>query len=268
MHNFIPTPSSSYLELGFFTIHYYALAILLGIVIAVLITRARYQDSGGNPSEINDLALVLIPSGIIGGRIYHVITSPDRYFGKGGNICDAFKVWQGGLGIWGAIAAGAGVGFIFFKKQKFSLTFSEFADSVAPALLVAQGIGRFGNWFNGELFGRPTTLPWGLRIPFSLRPVGYEQFETFHPTFLYEAIWCFAGAFLIYQNKYFRNLKSGQVFLSYIFIYSTGRLWIESIRIDSAHLIGGLRINIWVSIIAISTSGLIFLRRERAKPKA
>ena len=263
MKTFIPTPTNSKLELGFLTLHYYAIAILIGIVVAILITRARYQDRGGNPNEINDLATILIPVGIIGGRIYHVITSPDNYFGKNGHPIDGFKVWQGGLGIWGAVALGALVAFLKFRKGNFSQPFAVFADAIAPALLVAQGIGRFGNWFNAELFGKPTTLPWGLEIPVMRRPIGFENFSTFHPTFLYEALWCFAGALVLSKAKSMKKLAAGQVFLAYIFLYSLGRIWIESLRIDSAHQFIGLRLNIWVSAVAILLSAGVFLRNSR-----
>jgi len=251
MKYFIPTPAISKLELGFFTIHYYALCILLGILAAIIIGRVRYQDRGGNPSEISDVALFAIPAGIIGGRLYHVITSPDRYFGVGGAPLDAVKVWQGGLGIWGAVALGTLVAYLVFKRGDKSQSFGVFADALAPGLLVAQGIGRFGNWFNGELFGKPTKLLWGLEIPQNLRPIGYENYSTFHPTFLYEALWCFAGAALISNSKFLREFlrgrASGDLFIAYIAFYCFGRIWIELLRIDTAHLIFGLRVNVWVS---------------------
>ncbi len=264
MKTFIPTPNVSKLELGFFTIHYYALCILLGILAAIIIGRVRYQDRGGNPSEIGDVAVFAIPAGIIGGRIYHVITSPDKYFGNGGAPLDAFKIWEGGLGIWGAISLGTLTAYLVFKRSGKSQCFGVFADALAPGLLVAQGIGRFGNWFNGELFGKPTTLPWGLEIPMSSRPLGYENFTTFHPTFLYEALWCFAGAALISNSKIFRNRTAGDVFISYIAFYCFGRIWIESLRIDTAHQIFGLRINVWVSAagFVISTAYLAWSGRS------
>ena len=170
---------------------------------------------------------------------------------------------QGGLGIWGAVALGALVAFLKFRKGNFSQPFAVFADAIAPALLVAHGIGRFGNWFNAELFGKPTTLPWGLEIPVMSRPIGFENFSTFHPTFLYEALWCFAGALVLSKAKSMKKLAAGQVFLAYIFLYSLGRIWIESLRIDSAHQFIGLRLNIWVSAVAILLSAGVFLRNSR-----
>jgi prolipoprotein diacylglyceryl transferase len=262
MRKFIPTPSSSTLELGFFSFHFYALAILLGIFAAVWVTKRRYEALGGNPNDITDLAFVVVPAGIIGGRIYHVITSPQKYFGENGSPIQALQIWRGGLGIWGAISIGALAAFIFFKIKKTSLTFYQLADAIAPGLLIAQGIGRFGNWFNAELFGRPSTLFWALEIPEENRPLGYENFATFHPTFLYEAIWCFLIAAVIMKFKFFKSFtKAGTVFIFYIASYSLGRFFIESIRIDEANLILGIRLNIWVSGLFFLAAMVLFLRR-------
>jgi len=260
MHFFIPTPSSSKLELGFFTLHYYALSILVGILVAIFITKRRYLARGGAASEISDLSLYLIPAGIIGGRIYHVITSPQAYFGKNGNPLDAVKIWQGGMGIWGAVALGATTAFLYFRSSTRVGNFAIFADSVAPGLLIAQGIGRFGNWFNGELFGRPTKLPWALEIPLEKRPMGFETFSTFHPTFLYEAIWCLFCALLLWKSRFFRFRRPGMVFVAYIALYSFGRIWIELLRIDSANLIFGVRLNVWVAFACLVLSASYFFR--------
>ena len=268
MKTFIPTPSSSTLELGFFTIHYYALCILLGIFVAIWITKKRYQALGGDPNDVSDLAIYAIPSGIIGGRIYHVLTSPQKYFGEGGSPVAVLKIWEGGLGIWGAIALGALVAFIYFQKKSVSLTFAKFLDSVAPALLLAQAIGRFGNWFNGELFGRPTEVLWALEIPPEKRPTGFENFMTFHPTFLYEAIWCSIVAVFIMRSKFIRKISgTGAVFIFYAASYSFGRLFIEAIRIDDANEILGLRLNIWVSVAIFIGASTLFLRKLAKIPK-
>jgi prolipoprotein diacylglyceryl transferase len=268
MKTFIPTPSSSTLELGFFTIHYYALCILLGIVVAIWITKKRYQALGGDPNDVSDLAIYAIPSGIIGGRIYHVLTSPQKYFGEGGSPVAVLKIWEGGLGIWGAIALGALVAFIYFKKKSVSLTFANFLDSIAPALLLAQAIGRFGNWFNGELFGRPTEVLWALEIPPEKRPSGFENFMTFHPAFLYEAIWCSIVAVFIMRSSFFRKISgTGAVFIFYAASYSFGRLFIEAIRIDDANEILGLRLNIWVSAAIFIAASTLFLRKLAKIPK-
>jgi len=268
MRTFIPTPSSSTLELGFFTIHYYAICILFGIIIALWLTKRRYISLGGNPSDISDLAIVVIPAGIIGGRIYHVITSPQKYFGNGGSPIEAFEIWKGGLGIWGAISLGALSAYIFFTVRETSLPFAALADAIAPALLIAQGIGRFGNWFNSELFGRPTKLPWGLEIALANRPNGYENFETFHPTFLYEAIWCFLIALFILRAPFFKSIiGTGSIFYFYVAAYSFGRLFIEMIRVDEVNLILGLRLNIWVSLLMFIGAGAIFLSKRAKNPE-
>ncbi len=268
MRKFIPTPSSSTLELGFFTFHFYALTILLGISVAIWLTKRRYASLGGNPTEVTDLAIVAVPAGIIGGRIYHVITSPQKYFGENGSPIQALQIWRGGLGIWGAIAVGALATFIFFKVKRRSLSFYQLADAIAPGLLIAQGIGRFGNWFNGELFGKPTSLSWGLEIPFENRPLGYESFTTFHPTFLYEAIWCFLVAWLLLKLKFFKNLPPGVIFIFYVPSYSLGRFFIESLRIDEANLIFGMRLNLWVSgLLFLGGLGLFFRSISRNTEK-
>lgn len=248
----IPTPSVSAFSLGPFTVHFYALCIISGIVIAIWLGDRRYRQAGGGNNVVADVAIVAVPFGIIGGRLYHLITSPDAYFGAHGRPLDAFKIWQGGLGIWGAVTLGTFVSWRYVehlrgKGREGVLPFSAFADALAPGLLFAQAIGRFGNWFNGELFGRPTRLPWGLEIPFALRPQGYENFLTFHPTFLYEALWCVLVAILLMKLE--SRFKPGQSFLFYIGAYCIGRFFIESLRIDAAHAFFGLRVNEWVSMV-------------------
>ena len=268
MNTFIPTPSTSTLELGFFTFHYYALCILLGIAAAIWITKKRYVALGGKSTDVSDLAIVVIPAGIIGGRIYHVITSPSKYFGDNGSPIAVLQIWKGGLGIWGAISLGALVAYFYYKIREMSLSFASLADAIAPGLLVAQGIGRFGNWFNSELFGRPTNLPWGLEIDLAHRPSGYENFETFHPTFLYEAIWCFAVALLIFRLPVLtRHRGTGSIFYFYVAAYSFGRLFIEMIRIDEANLIFGLRLNIWVSSLIFLGAATLFRYKTAINPK-
>lgn len=263
----IPSPTSSAFEVGPLTIHYYALCILLGITVAVLLTRSRYRARGGNPDEINELAAYAIPAGIIGGRLYHVVTSPEAYLGANGRIGDAVKIWEGGMGIWGAVALGTFIIWVLTRTKKYSLTFLEIADIAAPGLLIAQAIGRFGNWFNIELFGRPTTLPWGLEVPIEFRPAGYESFATFHPTFLYESLWSIAGALLLLRFASLQKWlgeKSGQLFLAYISIYCLGRLWIEMLRIDQAHRIGGIRLNVWVALLLLIISATVAAKRRRS----
>lgn len=266
MVELIPSPSSSQFSLGPVTIHYYALCIITGIAVAIWLGRKRYSTIGGNPDDVSEAAIWAVPFGIIGGRIYHVITSPQKYFGENGNAADAFRIWQGGLGIWGAISLGAIGAYIYFRLHKTTLRFTQFLDALAPGVIFAQAIGRVGNYFNQEVFGKPTNLPWGLEIaPFN-RPDGYEVFSKFHPTFLYELIWClFVGYLLIrlpgFVKKFINN--NGDVFALYVFGYAAGRLWIESLRIDQANYILGFRLNIWVCLIVLAGSAVYLFKSAR-----
>ncbi len=252
------------MALGPITIHFYALCILFGIICALIIGINRYKAAGGLSNELLDLAIYVIPAGIIGGRFYHVITTPELYFGSHGNFFGAFKIWEGGMGIWGAVALGTLVAFIYFKIKPRSLGFASAVDALAPGILVAQAIGRWGNWFNGELFGRPSSLPWALRIPVKDRPFGYEMFATFHPTFLYESLWCLLAALVLIYVPIFMSLKPGSTFLAYITLYCLGRIWIEALRIDAAHNIFGVRLNVWVAGICGSISLMFIWRRQRS----
>ena len=260
-----PTPTQSALEIGPLTIHYYALCIITGIAVAIWLGDKRFRAQAINGrSVVSEVAITAVPVGIIGGRLYHVITSPSAYFGANGNPVDALKIWQGGLGIWGAISLGILGAYVRYRtlQKRIDLpSFAVFVDALAPGILFAQAIGRFGNWFNGELFGRPLDTWWALDVPTRYRPFGYSQFESFHPTFLYEAIWCtFVATLLIVFGK---RLKAGQVFAAYVFAYCFGRFFIELIRIDSANTIAGLRVNVWVSVIVAIGAALIFARGSR-----
>ena len=260
-----PTPTQSALEIGPLTIHYYALCIITGIAVAIWLGDKRFRAQAINGrSVVSEVAITAVPVGIIGGRIYHVISSPSAYFGANGNPLDAVKIWEGGLGIWGAISLGILGAYVRYRtlQKRIELpSFAVFVDALAPGILFAQAIGRFGNWFNGELFGRPLDTWWALDVPTRYRPFGYSQFESFHPTFLYEAIWCtFVATLLIVFGK---RLKAGQVFAAYVFAYCFGRFFIELIRIDSANTIAGLRVNVWVSVIVAIGAALIFARGSR-----
>jgi prolipoprotein diacylglyceryl transferase len=261
----IPSPSVSSLELGPFTFHLYALCIIAGIAIAIWLGDKRFRAQAPEAkSVVSEVAITAVPVGIIGGRIYHVITSPDAYFGSDGNPVDAFKIWEGGLGIWGAISLGAVGAWLRYRQlaKRMELpNFALFLDALAPGILFAQAIGRFGNWFNIELFGRPLIAPWALEVPAQYRPTGYSAFETFHPTFLYESIWCAVLAFVLIRLG--KRLAPGQIFSLYVMMYSIGRLAIESIRIDSAEIIAGLRLNIWVSLIVVVAGAVIFRIQSR-----
>ena len=266
----IPTPSNSAIGIGPLTIHYYALCIIAGVAIAIWLGNKRYR-AFANYSEpsigvVADVAIYAVPAGIIGGRIYHVITSPAQYFGANGTPLDALKIYEGGLGIWGAISLGALGAWVGYRKRTKNLelpNFRFFLDALAPGILLAQAIGRIGNWFNGELFGRPFSGPWALEIPLSKRPIGYLKYESFHPTFLYEAIWCLlAAALLIWLTP---KLKAGQCFAIYVALYCVGRFAIESLRIDSANEILGLRVNLWTALIVGLIASVFAIRFARQK---
>jgi len=269
--HYIPSPSQSSFEVGPLTFHFYALCIIAGIAVAIWLgdKRLRAHDPA-LVTLVSDVAIFAVPFGIIGGRIYHVLSSPSDYFGTTGSFLDIFAIWKGGLGIWGAILLGAlgayfGLRRVGRTRPEITLPhFLVFLDALAPGILFAQAIGRFGNWFNVELFGRPLDTWWALEVPVSERPSALRAFETFHPTFLYEAIWCSLVAItLILLGKKF---LPGQVFAIYIAAYCLGRFFIESIRIDSANLFFGLRQNEWVSI-AVGALALAYFMRIRQKHK-
>ena len=243
----IPSPSTGVWYVFGFPLRAYALCIIAGIIAALAISSRRWQARGGNPESLEMAVVVGVPFGIVGARLYHVITDYQLYFGPGRNPVDALKIWNGGLGIWGAVALGALGGYLVARRRQ--IRFPALLDTVAPGLVVAQAIGRLGNWFNQELFGRPTTLPWALEIDAAHRPAGFEQFTTFHPTFLYELGWNLGvAAVLIWADRRFR-LGHGKVFALYVVLYTAGRFWIEALRIDTVNEIGGFRLNNYTSLI-------------------
>lgn len=263
----IPTPATSAVEIGPLTIHFYALCIIAGVALAIWLGNRRFMRAHeGDEGVVADVAIFAVPIGVIGGRIYHVLTSPQQYFGNGANFFDIFKIWNGGLGIWGAIALGTFGAYISYQrmsKKRPLPPFSAFAGALAPGLALAQAIGRWGNWFNGELFGRPLDTSWALSIPAGLRPVGYEEFESFHPTFLYESLWCIVIAvILIYVTP---KLSGGAIFALYVAGYSAGRFFIEGLRIDQANTFGGLRLNQYVAALLFLLGMLAFSRFSRSK---
>lgn len=258
----IPSPSQGVWHLGPLPVRAYALAIILGIVVATWLTMRRWKERGGDPDQVLDIVMWAVPFGIVGGRIYHVISSPAAYWGPGGDPVSALYIWNGGLGIWGAIALGAVGAYIGCRRA--GVSFAVFADAVAPGLLVAQAIGRLGNWFNQELFGAVTTLPWGLEIDPSIS--GYPAGTLFHPTFLYELLWNLgAAALLVWLDRRFK-LGHGRVFWLYVVTYTLGRVWIEMLRIDDAELVLGLRLNVWTSLATFALGAVAFAVVSRRSP--
>jgi prolipoprotein diacylglyceryl transferase len=243
----IPSPSEGVVHLGPLPLRGYALCIALGVVVAVVLSERRLRARGAPPGRAAGLAGVAVPLGIIGARLYHVITTPDPYFGAHGKPIEAFYIWRGGLGIWGAIAGGFLGAVLVLRHRRVPISVA--ADALAPTLAAAQALGRWGNWFNQELYGRASDLPWAVRIDPAYREPGHENVATHQPTFLYESLWCLGVAALcMWADKRFK-LGGGRVFALYVAAYTAGRGWIEALRIDTAHRFFGLRLNDYVSII-------------------
>jgi prolipoprotein diacylglyceryl transferase len=263
---YIPSPPINSFHIGPLDIHFYALGYIIGITLAILITRHRWRAAGGDPDVVNDIALWVVPAGIIGGRIYFDITTPadipHEWYG-------IFAVWTGGLGIWGGVALATIVGI--WRLKRLGISAGPFANAVAPALLVAQAIGRIGNYFNKELFGKPTTLPWGLEIPYTYRvqggiPAQDLHFATFQPTFLYELIWDLAlAAFLVWLGHH-AKIKPWGLFALYVAGYSAFRIFEESVRIDSSVYFFGLRLNMYIAIIG-TVGGLVWFAIVQRRPE-
>ncbi|MFF3766747.1 prolipoprotein diacylglyceryl transferase [Streptomyces sp. NPDC001922] len=242
---YIPSPSTGVIYLGPIPLRGYAFCIILGVFVAVWLGNRRWVARGGLSGTVADIAVWAVPFGLVGGRLYHVITTYEPYFGKNGNPVDAFKIWEGGLGIWGAIALGAVGAWIGCRRRGIPLP--AYADAVAPGIALAQALGRWGNWFNQELYGKPTDVPWALKI--DANPGAGKIAGTYHPTFLYESLWCVGVALLvIWADRRFK-LGHGRAFALYVAAYTVGRGWIEYMRIDEAHHILGVRLNVWTSIL-------------------
>ncbi|KAF2411907.1 prolipoprotein diacylglyceryl transferase [Microbacterium sp. B35-04] len=259
----IPSPSISYFEIGPLRIHIYALCIITGIIIAVLWTNARLTKRGAEPWVVIDIALLAVPLAIITARIYHVLTHWSFYFGEGADPLSALYIWEGGIAIYGALIGGA-VG-AWLGCRWTGIRFWTFADALAPALLLAQAIGRFGNWFNQELYGLPTDVPWGLEIdyPNPAWPIGLPEGTLYHPTFLYEVLWNALGVLVIvWVGRRFR-LQWGRLFAVYLMWYSAGRIVWESIRIDPSDIFLGLRTNVWAAILGVILGLVIFFVQKR-----
>ncbi len=269
----IPSPGTGDLDLGPLTVHMYGLTLLVAIVAAVAITGVRWTRRGGDWDLIMRVALWGVGGGIVGARAYHVVTSwnqvPDEWWG-------VFAVWKGGLGIWGGILGGVLAGAVVVRRDGESVR--AMLDAVAPGLLVAQAIGRFGNWWNQELFGEPSELPWALRIDPENRPAAYTDDATFHPTFLYESLYCLAvaGVLLLVDRRF--RLRPPALFALYVALYTAGRFFLELLRVDPSHEWAGLRLNAWVSLVVFAAATTFFVwwqfvRRgptpeARAEPRA
>ncbi|SBT44552.1 prolipoprotein diacylglyceryl transferase [Micromonospora auratinigra] len=265
----LPSPSTAVWQLGPLPIRAYALCIIAGIVLACVVTEYRLRRRGVAPGAVLDIAVWAVPAGIVGARIYHVITSPEKYFGANGEPLKAFAIWEGGLGIWGAVAGGA-VG-AWFAARQLGIPLTVVADALAPGLPLAQAVGRFGNWFNNELYGGTTSLPWGLQVHVmdpdnpghALRDDAGNpvlQPGLYHPTFLYEAIWNVGVAVLVYVLDRRLRLGRGRAFALYVMGYTAGRFWIELMRTDEANQILGLRVNVWTSVLVFLGALIYFLR--------
>ncbi|GAA2362733.1 prolipoprotein diacylglyceryl transferase [Streptomyces carpaticus] len=254
----IPSPGTSEVHLGPLPLRGYALCIIIGVFVAIWLGGKRWVARGGQPGTVADIAVWAVPFGLIGARLYHVITDYQLYFGDGRDPVNAFKIWDGGIGIWGAIAGGAVGAWIACRRRGIPLP--AFADAVAPGIAFAQAIGRWGNWFNQELYGKPTDLPWALEIDNGI------DSGTFHPTFLYESLWCVGvGVLVIWADRRFK-LGHGRAFALYVAAYTAGRFWTEYLRIDEAHQVLGLRLNNWTSIVVFLAAVAYLVISAKRRP--
>ncbi|MDR1078862.1 MAG: prolipoprotein diacylglyceryl transferase [Propionibacteriaceae bacterium] len=252
----IPSPPQGVWQLGPLPIRAYAICVLTGILVACWGVWRRWRALGGDTQKLENLLLVTVVGGMVGARLYFVIIEWPRYFGPDGVWYHVFYVWQGGLGIMGGVGLGAVAAWAMCRRYRFN--FLVLADCVALMLPIAQGIGRLGNWWNQELYGRPTDLPWGLVIDPAHRVAGYQQYSTFHPTFLYEMIWDFALAGLLWALSRSGRWGRGKIFATYLIGYSIGRSIVESFRIDPVELVAGLRVNSWAAL-GVGLIGLVWL---------
>ncbi|MEV6776472.1 prolipoprotein diacylglyceryl transferase [Streptomyces syringium] len=259
---YIPSPSTGVIHLGPVPLRGYAFCIIIGVFAAVWLGNRRWIARGGRTGTVADIAVWAVPFGLVGGRLYHVITDYELYFGEGRDWVNAFKIWEGGLGIWGAVALGAVGAWIGCRRRGIPLP--AWADALAPGLAVAQAIGRWGNWFNQELYGKPTDLPWALKI--DADPGIGRIAGTYHPTFLYESLWCLGvAALVIWADRRF-TLGHGRAFALYVAAYTAGRFWTEYLRVDDAHHLLGLRLNGWTSIVLFLAAVAYMIISAKRRP--
>ncbi len=259
----IPSPSSGSIHLGPLRLNAYGLMIAIGVIVAVRIAGRRAENKGvGTTEDISSIAMWAVPAGVLGGRAYHVLTDYERFQG---HWFDAIKIWQGGLGIWGGVTVGVAVGWWCARRRGLDAWW--IISCAAPAIAIAQAIGRWGNWFNQELFGRPTTLPWALKVSGNIaEKAGYVAGTTFHPTFLYESIGCVVLAWLLVRLERRFDPARGRLFAWYVAGYTVLRFGTESIRIDTAHHVGGMRLNQWVAI-GVFAVAVLFLAVDRLRSR-
>ena len=259
-----PSPGDAVWELGPFPLRGYAVAIITGIVVAVWLGERRWVERGGRKGDVIEIASWMVPFGVIGGRIYHVVTSPQEYFGSGGDPVRALYIWEGGLGIWGAITLGGVGAWIGCRRRGIPLP--PFADALAPGIVLAQALGRIGNYVNQELYGKPTDVPWAVEIDRENRPSDLLDQATYHPTFLYELLWNVGVALLvIWADRRFR-LGHGRAFALYVAAYTVGRGWIELMRIDPANNVLGLRLNVWTALLVFAGAVTYIVVSARLRP--
>ena len=259
----IPSPSSGSIHIGPLRLNAYGLMIALGVIVAVRIAGRRAERIGqGTTEDISAIAMWAVPAGVLGGRLYHVLTDYEKFQGR---WFDAIKIWQGGLGIWGGVTAGVAVGWWCARRRGLDAWW--IISCAAPAIAIAQAIGRWGNWFNQELFGRPTTLPWALKVSSSVaEKAGYAASTTFHPTFLYESVGCIVLAWLLIRIERRLSPARGRLFAWYVVGYTVLRFGVEGLRIDTAHHVGGLRLNQWVAV-GVCAVAVLFLVNDRLRSR-
>ena len=259
----LPSPSANSLSIGPLELRAYGLMIALGALTAVAWSRRRHAARGGDPEDMSTIALWAVPAGLVGSRLYHVATDWRSFQGRWEDVP---ALWQGGLGIPGGLMAGVMVGVLVARRRGLSMAGA--MDVMVPTIPVAQAIGRWGNWFNQEVFGRPTDLPWALEIDAAHRPSGYSEAATFHPTFLYEGLWNVVLAIFLVRIERRGVLRPGYLVGLWVFGYGLGRFWVEALRVDQASLIVGVRVNTWMALAAIAVGAVVTWTGRTAKSPA